>query len=429
MTKTQLPLVAFALLGLAGCDDAPEPKELTGAEAAQYAVVSSDYSSTSISLLGAKAELVADDYINSGSVEAGLVAFLSGDVDLPTASNDPGVLVIIDRFKTDVITRIRLSDGEILGQVKTHTPPDQDSETTYTSNPHDYIRIDDETAWVTRNQPNLDPDAPELERGSDLLRIDPSSMERSDERIDLSMFETTVTRTNFETMKEEEVQIYAKPSRLTRVGGTLVVGLMRNSVDFSAHASGMVALFDLKTRKVSGLDLPDLIGCTKVLPIPGESERVLVTCGGDSIDVRATAGFAIVRVRDGKATLEQRWAAKDHEELPVLSGNSVALGGTLIAASSSSYSADEDSVFGTLDLASGKFSELLSIPGGTGNFGSPVYDTKDKLLLVPDSSADADMRPSAGVHVLTRGADGFEETDMLKVAEDTAMPARHVYPL
>ena len=440
------PFVCGALLALCACDDPPAPKERpsfedagTGADASadggvervgpQYAAVSSDYSSTAISLLGADGELLADDYINSGSVEPGLVTFLSGDVELPTRSNDPGVLVVIDRLKTDVITRIRLSDGKILGQVKTHTPTEQSSETAFSSNPHDYVRIDDETAWVTRNQPNLDPNAPEIERGNDLLRIDPSKMERTDERIDLSQFNTKITRVNFDTKKEEEVDIYAKPSRMMRVGDTLVVGLMRNTFDFSANASGMVALVDLKTRKVTGLDLPDMLGCTKVAPIPGDDERVLVTCGGDYLDVRGTAGFAIVQVKGGKATIEESWSAKDHADAPALSGTSVALGGTLIAAGYSGYAPGDDSVFGVLDLASGDFNQLFSIPGGEGTPGTPLYDAEEQLLIVPDASQDGDMRPTSGLRLYTRDGDDFEESTLLKVAEDTAMPVRHVYPL
>ncbi|HEX6243788.1 MAG TPA: hypothetical protein VFZ61_22895, partial [Polyangiales bacterium] len=115
------PLVCGALLALSACDDPPTQKQRptfendagadeadAGADASQregpqYAAVSSDYNSTSISLLGADGELLADDYINSGSMDPGLTAFLSGDVELPTRSNDPGVLVLIDRFKNDVI--------------------------------------------------------------------------------------------------------------------------------------------------------------------------------------------------------------------------------------------------------------------------------------------------------------------------------------
>lgn len=457
MTKRKNRWTLLLALGLAAaCDEAPESKPLptfpeqdAGAEDAgevdrttdeaavsipprtgpRYAVISGDFSASAVSLLGADGGVMADEYIHSGSVQAGLVTALSGDVEMPTQSGDPGVLVLIDRYRTDVITRIRLSDGKVLGQVKTHTPPAQDTENAYTSNPHDYVRIGPDTAWVTRNQPNLDPGVDDIDRGNDLLRIDPSSMERTDERIDLSVLNTTATRTNFDTGVEEEVEVYARPSRMARVGDTLIVGLGLSAFDFSAFGPGMVAVVDLESKNVEGLALEGLGGCTKAAPLPRDPERVLVACGGQFGRARETGGFAVVHVEDGQASVEQLWRAQDHADAPALSGSSVALGGTLIGAAAEDYSGAEPNVFGVLDLASGEFTELLSIPAGTGTFGTPLYDADAELLLVPDASVDADMRPTAGVHVFARRGDTFEETGVLSLAEDSAMPARHVYPL
>ncbi|HET6334990.1 MAG TPA: hypothetical protein VFG30_17315, partial [Polyangiales bacterium] len=90
---------------------------------------------------------------------------------------------------------------------------------------------------------------------------------------------------------------------------------------------------------------------------------------------------------------------------------------------------DSDSVFGTIDLESGDFTTLLSTPAG-GTFGTPLYDAESGKLFVPDSSVDGDLRPTAGVRVLERSDDGaFEETNVLEVAKDTGLPARHVFRL
>lgn len=449
MIKRKTACTLLLALTVAACDEPPEPKsrptfaDQNSASATdddagagqgersgpQYAVISGDWSATSISLLGADGAVLADDYINSGSVQAGLVTALSGDVDLPTQSGDPGVLVLIDRFKTDVITRVRLSDGKVLGQVKTHTPPSQATDNAFSSNPHDYVRIDEETAWVTRNQPNLDPGVAEIDRGNDLLRIDPSTMERGHERIDLSVLNTTATRTNFDTGAEEQVEVYARPSRMARVGDTLIVGLGLSAFDFSAFGPGTVAVIDLATKRVEGLELDGLSGCTKAAPIPNERERAMVACAGQFGETRQTAGFAIVRVRGGSARIEHLWRARDHVTTPSLSGSSVALGGTLIAAAADDDAGAGPSVFGLLDLASGEFTELLSTTAGPGTFGTPLYDADAQLLLVPDASADADMRPMAGIHRFERRGAGFEQSALISVAEDTALPARHVYPL
>jgi len=409
---------------------AGQPAAVEDSAAPRYGVISSDYSATAISLLDANGHVFADNYINSGSTKTGLVTALSGDVELPTASGESGELVIIDRYKTDVITKIRLSDGQVLGQVKTHTPATQNTANAFTSNPHDYIRVDDTTAWVTRSQPNIDPAAAEIDLGDDLLRIDPQTLQRTEERIDLSSLRTEGTRINPDTQATESVELYVHPSRVARVGNVLIVGLGLSAYDFSAVGEGTVAVVDLQTRAVTGLAIEELKSCTSVDPIPGATDRVLVGCGGDYTNPGAAAGVAVVRVADGQASVERSWRYEEHADGPVLSGSFGALDEhTVVAASNNFEEGGADSVFGTLDLDTGAFTQLLSIPAGQGTFGTPYYDGDTKKLLVPDASADADQRPTSGVHVFSRTDSGFAEEPLVQVAVDTGMPVRSVYPL
>jgi len=448
MTTSSVRCYWFALLtmpALYACDDEPvaKPRPTFEADAGsgyrdakvtregpQYAVVSSDWSASSVSLLDLAGKVVADDYVHSGSTESGLVTTISGDVDLPTQSGEQGVLVLIDRFKSDVITRIRLSDGEVLGQLKTHTPAEQDTTSAFSSNPQDYVRIDEHTAWVTRSQTNLDPSAQEIDRGDDLLRIDPSSMERTDERIDLSALRGRATRTDPQTGQDEEVELYAQPTRMARAGDTLIVGLGLAAYDFSAVGPGTVAVIDLESRKVEALELEGLKGCTRVSPVPGTTDRVLVGCSGDYSQPGESEGVAIVRVSGGNASIEKSWKLSDHADGPALSGSFAALDASTITAAANSFvGAEADSVFGVVDLDSGAFTELLSIPAGGGTFGIPLFDADTQKLFVPDARLDSDMRPTAGVHIFDRDAEGLHEAELVKVAQDTALPARYVYPL
>ena len=442
-------LSLLPLLALAACDEAPAPKDLptfggndAGSEVEteddggkpertgpQYAVINSDWTATSVSLLGLDGTVLADDYINSASANSGLVTALSGDVEMPTVSGESGVVVLIDRYKTDVITRIRLSDAKILGQVKTHTPATQTTMNAYTSNPHDYLRIDDETAWVTRNQPNIDPSVPAVDKGNDLIRINPTTMERTGERIDLSSLNIKGTRMNFDTGKEEPVDIYAKPSRMARVGDTLVVGLSMTAFDFSAIGPGTIAVLDLKTKAVEGLELEGLKGCSKVGPIPEETERVFVGCGGEYGKTRETAGVAVVHVEKGSASVESIWRAADHDDAPTLAGSFIAIDKNTIAGSANDYEGKADSVFGTVDLEEGSFTQLLSAAATKGTFGTPLFDVDTATLFVPDSSTDADKRPVSGLRVLERKKGSFEERATVAVGEGTRMPVRHIYPL
>lgn len=429
--------IALACMLVIACDDAPASKPRPSLptddgfsrKGPELAAISTDFTATSISLLSGELEVLADDYLDSGSSETGLVTALSGDVQMPTYSGERGVMVLIDRLKTDVITRVDLANGDVLSQIKTHTPDLQDGETAFSSNPQDYLRVANDAAWVTRSQPNLDPGAAQIDRGNDLIRLDPTTGKRTDDRIDLSALNTTATRTDPDTGTEEEVEIYAHPTRMARAAGKLIVGLSRAAYDFSAYASGMVAVIDLESMQVSGLEIEDLKSCEWVSPIPGATDRVLVGCTGDVASGGETIGLAIVRVSGGKASIARTWKAKDHEDSPALSGSLVALGGDLIGAASNAFvPGGDDSVFGTLDLESGEFSELLAVPAGN-TFGTPFYDSASKTLLVPDASLDSDMRPTGGIRVLERKGDEFEERDTIKVAEDTGMPVRHVFPL
>src|SRR5690606_42018249 len=49
-----------------------------------------------------------------------LVAALGGDVSLPTMS-EPGHVMVIDRFRVDVLTRVAIPGGELVGQDRKST--------------------------------------------------------------------------------------------------------------------------------------------------------------------------------------------------------------------------------------------------------------------------------------------------------------------
>jgi hypothetical protein len=427
-------------LALAACDEPPRPTGLgpiasdagdydagrVARMAPAYAVISSDWTSSAISILDAEGNLLADNYLNSGSTRSGLVTTLSGDVELPTRSGEDGVMVVLDRFRTDVITRIRLSDGALLGQVKTHTPPDQGTTSSFSSNPHDYVYIDPQTAWVTRSEPNLDPTAPAIDRGNDLLRIDPSTMQRTSDRIDLSLLDARTSG------PAGEVTLYARPSRMVRVGRTLVVGLVRSAFDFRAVGDGMVALVDLDTRTVTGLPIPGLKSCSDIQRVPNDIDSVLVTCGGDwnAESTARSAGLVLLGIANGGASIEQTFRASDDLGSAPLVSATVALGGTLVGAGANDFSGSGPDVYAVLDLATGSKTLLTSISPGAGVFGRPAFDVETGTLLLPDASQNKDKRPTAGLRRFLRNADGsFRELPLVTVAVSTDMPVRHVFPL
>ncbi|HEY2734438.1 MAG TPA: hypothetical protein VGI70_10665, partial [Polyangiales bacterium] len=421
--------VLFAI-ALAACAAAPEHDALSStAQAARFAVVDSDYTATSISLLDADGALLRDDFIDSGSATSGLVTALSGDVVLPTRSGDPGVLILIDRLKTDVVTRIRLSDGKVLGQVRTQVAAPDESESAYSSNPQDYVYVDEHAAWVSRFEPNLDLSAEPIDRGTDLVKLDPSTMKLGSDRIDLSMFDTSASAIDPDSQASKQVDVYARPSALVHVGNTLVVGLARTSFDFSAIGSGAIALVDLDGDEATEFDLDQLENCGAVAPVAGASDEVLVSCSGSLADANPGdhAGIARLKIAGGKASVVRSWHAADHTADAVSVNDVVSIGGDKVVAvafgqaaivgkdgaPSSDATPDRLSV---LDLESGAQTEIFEAAGAY-SIGAGVFDLESGLLLVPDASVDSDKKPTAGVRRFMLGDDGtFAALDVVEVA-------------
>ncbi len=450
--RTRSGLILSVLASLVACDSPPKFSRIPGfgdgnqadggtsdggaegEDMPRYAAVLGDYTASWISLLDGTGQIVADGYIHSGARPSNLVTALSGDVALPTESGEPSVLVLIDRFQTDAITRIRLSDGSILGQLKTHTPPQQTASSTFSSNPQDYVYIDQHTAWVSRHEPNLDPSVPELERGTDLLRIDPSRMERTQDRIDLSSLNTSGTRKNPDTGEVETVEVFARPSRMVHRGGRLIVGLARLSFDFSTAGEGAVAVIDLATRKVESLTFEGLTNCPDVAPVPFSDEHVLVSCSGFWQGERGvSAGLVMLRVTELGVAIEHTFRVKDHPELPVLVQSPIPLGGSRVAAVAFGNLAGEGKpepdIFGVLDLADASFSQVFAAQTAF-VLGSGVFDAQNSLVLLPDASVDKNKRPTAGIRRFrVRSEQVLEALDTISTRGGTTMPVHAIYPL
>jgi hypothetical protein len=399
-----------------------------------YAVVSGDYSVVSIGILHPDGELREREVIHSGSAPAGLVTALSGDVSIADNTPDPGVLTIIDRFRTDVITRLELSSGEVLGQVKTHTPNSESIEDAYSSNPQAYLFADEDNAWVTRYEPNPDVALSDIDRGADLFRLNPSAFERTEDRIDFSEWNTDGQRENPDTGETETVVVYARPAGMVRLGAYVAVGIDRMSIGYDAASSGMVALVDLDAREVvQMLELDGLQNCGDVNTVPNDRERIAVSCTGFYRGVqRDGAGLAILAIHDDALSIEHIWRAKDHPDDALSVYGACAISATEIAATSAGgVEQDEDGealqpndkLF-VVDLESGEQAEVLEA-GMSYVIGGAAYDARMKLLLVPDATTDEGGEPSAGIRRYERQGDGsFEELSIITI--DDILPPRQI---
>jgi len=371
---TRLLLIVALALGPACGTDPPCPAAaLDVLEATPaWAVVTSDFTSTAIALLDDEGALVEEAWVDSGSAEPGIVAALSGDVALPSRPLATGELTLIDRFGVDIVSRFDLTRGTVIAQLDTQLDASAGGGG-FRANPQDVL-LDGGSLLVSRFQPNLDPGAPELDRGNDLVWVDEGGPRA---RIAFDALDTDV----------DGVRIYARPGRMARLGDSLLVGLGRLDADFAISGPGAVAVVSGEPPTVSAIALDGLSNCPELRGNP-TGDAVIVLCAGDTFalaeDRRAGAGVArIVEGRSGPSVSEI-WRAVDHPAAPVPTGTPVPLGGARVAVPALGEAAGGDQI-AVVDLVSeeiavGYVAEDAFVIGAGG------YDPATRLLLVPDAN-------------------------------------------
>jgi hypothetical protein len=386
----------------------------------RYAVVSSDFTSTSIAMLDGDFVAIDESWLNSGTTYPGLVAALSGDVVLPNRQAGDGTFAVIDAFMTDVVTRFFVPSGNLNGQVRTHGTV---RDTGFSSNPRDLIFVDSNSAWVTRYDSNLNPSAPPENQGNDLFEINPTDMSPTGARIDLSSLNTTAR-----VMKQEglvDVDVFARPSRGVLVGSMLVVGLDRMSALFEAAGSGMVAVVDLRDASVEGLALEGLKSCGNIAPIPREPTKMVVACVGfpvgDELQIRASSGIALLDVGENGVTVERIWRVAD-DDTSAGAVNSIAAIDTnhVVGVATGDFATTIDRLY-AIDLTTGA-QELVHESNDSFVIGVSAYDPDTEMLYVPDAVEGA-------VVEFAREEGAFAEVGTTEIAPRLGLPPRKVYLL
>lgn len=419
-------LIAAALVTACGSGDPQPPNGPASlaplSDSPGYGVILSDYSSSALAVLDGDGKILDEAWLHSGTTLPGLVATLSGDVVLPTTQL-AGSLMLIDRLRTDVVTRIEVPSGVIIGQVRTHDGDGQSAG--WSSNPNDVAIISDTSAWVSRYAHNMDEMATAANAGTDLIEINPTTMQRTGDRIDLSSLDTTaIAMTDAGPITEP---VPARPNRIVGVGDTLIVGLDRLGVSFQSSGEGMVAVVDLTSRQVTGLALADLAGCGRLMPVPGDASLVAVTCIGFSqpygevAQLRASSGIAMLRVSGATVTIERLWRTSSGMNSAISVQNMVPLSATeVLAVKFGSIGSDHDSLF-VVDLDSGT-QTLVFDSANAFDIGTPSFDAASGTVFVPDATA--------GLRKFERAQDGLlKAVGSMPMGQGLGLQPRHVYRL
>ena len=388
----------------------------------RYAVLSSDFSSSSIAMLDADFVAIDKSWLSSGTTYPGLVATLSGDVVLPNRQAGDGTVAVIDRFFTDVVTRFFVPSGNLNGQLRTQG---EIGDAGFSSNPQDFIFVHANSAWVPRYEVNLSPSANPGNQGNDLYEVNPADMSATGATIDLSSLNAIA---NVMTSNGPiDVDVFARPSRGVLVGSTIVVGLDRISANFDAAGPGMVAVVDLEDESVEGLELPGLKSCGRTVRVPGEPSKLAVACVGfaqpfgDEPQVRASSGIALLNIGEGGPAIEEVWRVADDPMSAIAVNAIIAIdSGRVLGVASGDFATTSDRLY-LVDLATGA-QELVHESTSSFVIGEPAYDPRSEMLYVPDAAENS---------VLEFAADqgGFVEVGSVMIAPGIGLPPTKVYLL
>jgi hypothetical protein len=219
-------LVCSIALALVHCNvSATAPHTTGGVDAGSDAgsacdqgevVVLTDYTSTQIALTALDGTPQSPGFLSTASTTASGDAFpLSGDVAVPHDRAPSGLVVLLDRYGTNVVTWADPKTAKVLGQLPVGTG--------FESNPQDYVEVDATRAYVSRWGVNAAPGAQPFDAGSDVLIVD-----RVAHKI-LGRIPMPSTG-----------GLPPRPSGMTRVGDQVVVVLQNESVDFKTVGDTML---------------------------------------------------------------------------------------------------------------------------------------------------------------------------------------------
>lgn len=222
-----------------------------------YVVVHSDYASTNLSVIGTDGSVVSRSLLSSGSTAAGLSAPLSGDVGLPVARAVGNEVVAIDRYPGSVLTWIDVETATVRAQLNVGAG--------FGANPHDVLQLSENKAYVTRYETNANASEGALDRGEDVLVIDPAAP---------SILSRIALR------GRGDAELSPRPDRLLRVGDQVWVSAQRMNSDFTTSGEARIIGIDTQSDAVAwALDIPGVKNCGLMVESP-DGQRVAVACSG-----------------------------------------------------------------------------------------------------------------------------------------------------
>jgi hypothetical protein len=318
-------------------------------------VAESDYQSTNVSLLGFDGAVLSPSVASSSVQTGGFGLALSGDVVPPYDATPGADIVLIDRTPVGVLHFVDIATASVVSELAVGTG--------FRADPHDYLRLAEHKAYVSRYDSNPSPGSQEWDKGGDVLLVDPT-IPAITGRIDLAP-----------AMAGEPAQFTPNPGRLARVGERVFVLLASFATDYmSATTSRLVELDQANDVVVTTLLLDGLHGCDAMALSADETELAIACTGGDTLSVVPkidTSGLVLVDIT-AAPQIEKRFDASMF--------GSNALGFAV------DYSAPGQLLFGTLGYLGDSESppsldSLISLTASTGEFDEILRSETEPFTL------------------------------------------------
>jgi len=235
--------------------------------------------SANIGLASITGQSLSPSIISSASQKPGLTAALGGDIVFPSMPTVGDELVVLDRYPKSVINWVNLRTAQVRAQLSVATG--------YVANPHDYVPLTTQKAYVTRFDPNPIPGREAFDGGSDILIIDPS-------------IPSMVGRIDLTTSFPPNGSLFVHPDRARLIGGRVYAVLPYYDRSFSASGESYIAVIDPQTDIITERFLiKGASGCVG-LDVTTDESSLAVVCSGSwngSIKGAGNASSAIVGLR------------------------------------------------------------------------------------------------------------------------------------
>ncbi|MBN1961671.1 MAG: hypothetical protein JW841_12050 [Deltaproteobacteria bacterium] len=366
----------FISFTLAGC---PEDENLLnkGGPASGIAVVNSDYESTSISLLNDDFTLAQSNCLSSGSQTPELSQALSGDVVLAsTPKNDKSELVLIDRSNSAIIWL-----NPVTCSVRAQLAVGTTGSGNFYANPRDVLTLSTTKAYVTRFAQNAsynseEPDVNDLERGDDILIIDPSTPSIIG-HIDLSEIIAAV----------DNASVLARPAQLMLIDNMVYLTLGRISAFYDTAAPSILIVIDSETDTITdSIELP-FLDCEAMAYI-NEAQNLIIACYGlysDSQPQSETAGIVAVDISVSPPTIAKSYNYNIFANRTVSGMTVAAMDSDQIFVVVMGNGDDQNDEIWRLSLNNDKVASVFTA-SGSWQLSSLFADPTTKKLLATDGS-------------------------------------------